>query len=136
MKPSKTKGSEYLYLVNLHENILRIKEVMGLTESKRKIFDFSDLVDKGILWVTQPHENGKLVPSNFDGDSNIITLWNLKHPEEGQEWVYDIIKYPKPESIKFWTEKGQFGLSQEKYEQILRSIEMSDRIWRKKTYLK
>jgi hypothetical protein len=69
--------------VNLHENILRIKEVMGLTESKRKIFDFSDLVDKGILWVTQPHENGKLVPSNFEGDSNIITLWNLKHPEEG-----------------------------------------------------
>jgi hypothetical protein len=110
--------------MNLQENILRIKEMMGLTESEREVLDFSDLVNKGVLWVTEPYENGELVPSNWDGDSNIITLWNLKYPEEGQEWAYDAIKHSKPEAIQFWTEKGQHNLSQEKYEQILRSIDM------------
>ena len=112
---------------NLQENISRIKQVMGITESEREIFDFSDLVNKGVLWVTEPHVNGELVPSNWEGDSNIITLWNLKYPEKGQEWVYDAIKHPKPEAVQYWTSEGQFSLSQEKYEQILRSIEMLNR---------
>jgi hypothetical protein len=101
--------------------------VMGITESEREIFDFSDLVNKGVLWVTEPHVNGELVPSNWEGDSNIITLWNLKYPEKGQEWVYDAIKHPKPEAVQYWTNESQFSLSQEKYEQILRSIEMLNR---------
>jgi hypothetical protein len=113
--------------MNLQENILRIKEMMGLSESEREIFDFSDLVNKGVLWVTEPHVNGELVPSNWEGDSNIVTLWNLKNPEQGQEWVYDAIKHPKLEAIQYWTNEGQFSLSREKYEQILRSIEMLNR---------
>jgi len=113
--------------MNLQENILRIKEMMGINESEREIFDFSDLVNKGVLWVTEPHVNGELVPSNWEGDSNIVTLWNLKNPEQGQEWVYDAIKHPKSEAIQYWTNEGQFSLSQEKYEQILRSIKMLNR---------
>jgi hypothetical protein len=113
--------------MNLQENILRIKEMMGINESEREIFDFSDLVNKGVLWVTEPHVNGELVPSNWEGDSNIVTLWNLKNPELGQEWVYDAIRHPKPEAIQYWTNEGQFSLSQEKYQQILRSIKMFNR---------
>jgi hypothetical protein len=113
--------------MNLQENIQRIKEVMGISESEREIFDFSDLVNKGVLWVTEPHVNGELVPANWEGDSNIVTLWNLKNPEQGQEWVYDAIKHPKSEAIQYWTNEGQFNLSQEKYEQILRSIKMLNR---------
>jgi hypothetical protein len=113
--------------MNLKENISRIKEMMGISESERKTLNFSYLVNKGVLWITEPYENGELVPSNWYGDSNIVTLWNLQNPEEGQEWVYDAIKHPKSEAIQYWTDEGQFALSKEKYEQILRSIKMMEK---------
>ena len=92
----------------------------------RKNLDFFDLVSKGIVFVTEPFGDGKKQKSNWDGDSNIITLWNLKHPEQGQEWVFDAVKYPKPEAIQWWNDEGQFTLKDEKYHQILRSIELYD----------
>jgi hypothetical protein len=95
-------------------------------ETNRKDLDFFDLVDKGIIFITEPFGNGKKQKSNWEGDSNIITLWNLKHPEKGQEWVFDAIKYPKPEAIQWWNDEGQFTLKDEKYNQILRSIKMYD----------
>ncbi len=73
--------------MNLQENISRIKEVMGINESERETLDFANLIKKGVLWVTEPYVNGNLVPANWEGDSNIVTLWNLKYPEQGQEWV-------------------------------------------------
>jgi hypothetical protein len=90
----------------------------------RKNLDFFDLVNKGIIFVTEPFGDGKKQKSNWDGDSNIITLWNLKHPEQSQEWVFDAVKYPKPEAIQWWNDEGQFTLKDEKYHQILRSIEL------------
>ena len=90
----------------------------------RKNLDFFDLVNKGIVFVTEPFGDGKKQKSNWDGDSNIITLWNLKHPEQGQEWVFDAVKYPKPEAIQWWNDEGQFTLKDEKYHQILRSVEL------------
>jgi Ni/Co efflux regulator RcnB len=95
-------------------------------ETNRKDLDFFDLVDKGIIFITEPFGNGKKQKSNWEGDSNIITLWNLKHPEKGQEWVFDAIKYPKLEAIQWWNDEGQFTLKDEKYNQILRSIKMYD----------
>ncbi len=95
-------------------------------ETNRKDLDFFDLVDKGIIFITEPFGNGKKQKSNWEGDSNIITLWNLKHPEKGQEWVFDAIKYLKPEAIQWWNDEGQFTLKDEKYNQILRSIKMYD----------
>ena len=92
--------------------------------TNRKNLDFFDLVNKGIVFVTEPFGDGKKQKSNWEGDSNIITLWNLKHPEQGQEWVFDAVKYPKPEAIQWWNDKGQFTLKDEKYHQILRSIEL------------
>jgi predicted double-glycine peptidase len=96
------------------------------SESKRQRFNFQKLVDDGVLWITQPHVNGQRVKPNWEGDSNVITLWNIEHPEEGQEWVHNAIKYPKPEAINWWTEKGQDTLSDAKYRQILRSIKLVD----------
>ena len=90
----------------------------------RKNLNFFDLVNKGIVFVTEPFGDGKKQKSNWDGDSNIITLWNLKHPEQGQEWVFDAVKYPKPEAIQWWNDEGQFTLKDEKYHQILRSVEL------------
>ena len=90
----------------------------------RKNLNFFDLVNKGIVFVTEPFGDGKKQKSNWDGDSNIITLWNLKHPKQGQEWVFDAVKYPKPEAIQWWNDEGQFTLKDEKYHQILRSVEL------------
>ena len=110
--------------MNLNEDISRLKELMGIHESKRKRFDFRKLVDNGILWVTQPYVNGKKDSPNWEYDSNIVTLWNLKYPEPGQEWVFDAINHPKHDSIDYWTEKGQDTLEDDKYYQILRSIDL------------
>ena len=104
---------------NLEDNILEEGEI-----TNRKNLNFFDLVNKGIVFVTEPFGDGKKQKSNWEGDSNIITLWNLKHPEQGQEWVFDAVKYPKPEAIQWWNDKGQFTLKDEKYHQILRSIEL------------
>ena len=94
--------------------------------TNRKDLDFFDLVDKEIIFITEPFGDGKKQKSNWEGDSNIITLWNLENPEKGQEWVFDAIKYPKPEAIQWWNDEGQYTLKDEKYNQILRSIKMYD----------
>jgi hypothetical protein len=94
--------------------------------TNRKDLDFFDLVNKEIIFITEPFGDGKKQKSNWEGDSNIITLWNLENPEKGQEWVFDAIKYPKPEAIQWWNDEGQYTLKDEKYNQILRSIKMYD----------
>jgi len=38
--------------MNLHENILRIREMMGMDDS-RLTFDIQKLVDDGIIFVTE-----------------------------------------------------------------------------------
>jgi hypothetical protein len=108
--------------MNLQEQIYRIQEMMGTGNARHK-FDFSKLVLDGIVWVTQPFKDGKPDEPNWEYDSNIVTLHNLENPEEGQEWVYDAIDYPKSESIDYWTQEGQFTmLGDEKYNQIIKSI--------------
>jgi hypothetical protein len=102
------------------------KQEQNENVSERQRFDFQQLVDSGVLWITQPHVNGQRVEPNWKGDSNVITLWNIEHPEEGQEWVHDAIKHPKPEAIEWWTQEGQDTLSDAKYRQILRSIKLVD----------
>lgn len=39
--------------MNLQENILRIKEVMGINEEKRIFLNFKDLYEKGIIFITE-----------------------------------------------------------------------------------
>ena len=109
-------------------NPLRYKLVDRLEEdektNERKILNFFDLSSKGIIWVVEPHENGERVKPNWEHDTNLITLWNIEHPEPGQEWVRKAKHFVKNGSIKWWNEVGQFDLSDDKYNQILRSIEL------------
>lgn len=110
-------------------NPLRYKFVDRLEEenektNERKILNFFDLVSKRIIWITEPHTNGKRVEPNWEHDTNVITLWNIEHPEPGQEWVRQAIHFPKNGSVKWWNDIGQFDLSDDKYNQIIRSIEL------------
>ena len=90
----------------------------------RKTLNFFDLVSKRIIWITEPHTNGERDKPNWEHDTNVITLWNVEHPEPGQEWVRQAIHFPKNNSVKWWNDVGQFQLSDDKYNQILRSIEI------------
>jgi hypothetical protein len=107
-------------------NPLRYKLMDRLEEDKnsdeRKVLDFFDLVSKRIVWITEPHTNGERVKPNWEHDTNVITLWNVEHPESGQEWVRQAIHFPKNNSVKWWNETGQFQLTDDKYNQIIRSI--------------
>jgi GNAT superfamily N-acetyltransferase len=114
----------YMKIVISEEQLNKIVENIKNTPKERKTFDFFDLVSKGILWVVEPHENGERVEPNWEHDTNLITLWNVEHPEPGQEWVRKAKYFTKTGSIKWWNEVGQFELSDEKYNQILRSIEL------------
>ena len=109
-------------------NPLRYKFTDRLDENEktngRKILNFFDLVSKGIVWITEPHTNGKRDNPNWEHDTNVITLWNVEYPESGQEWVRQAIHFPKNGSVKWWNDIGQFDLSDDKYNQIIRSIEL------------
>jgi len=96
----------------------------NINPNGRKTLNFFDLVSKRIIWITEPHTNGERDKPNWEHDTNVITLWNVEHPEPGQEWVRQAIHFPKNNSVKWWNDVGQFQLSDDKYNQILRSIEI------------
>lgn len=120
--------------MKLQENISRIKEVMGLTESERQIFDMQDLYDKGIIFITQGHNlktgeriEPKLDPQTgemYDDSTNLITLYNIKYPVEGEQDFIDIaLQNPRPDQVAWWQE-NQRSLKDGKYKQILKSIKI------------
>jgi GNAT superfamily N-acetyltransferase len=114
----------YMKIMISEQQLNKIVANLREANKKRKTFDFFDLVSKGILWVVEPHENGERVEPNWEHDTNLITLWNVEHPEPGQEWVKKAKHFTKNGSIKWWNEVGQFELSDDKYNQILRSIDL------------
>lgn len=114
----------YMKIMISEQQLNKIVANLREANKERKTFDFFDLVSKGILWVVEPHENGERVEPNWEHDTNLITLWNVEHPEPGQEWVRKAKHFTKNGSIKWWNEVGQFDLSDDKYNQILRSIDL------------
>lgn len=114
----------YMKILISESQLKKIVENIKDKPAKRKTLDFFDLVSKGIVFVVEPHENGERVKPNWEHDTNLITLWNLEYPEPGQEWVKKAKHFVKNGSIKWWNEVGQFELSDEKYNQILKSIDL------------
>lgn len=108
--------------MRLQENISRIQEVMGLNK-KRIHLNFRDLYDRGIIFITECHN---LSTGERCEGSNLITLYNIEFPVKGQEYIPEALKHPKPEDIDFW-QKTQDQLTQDKYEQILKSIVISEK---------
>ena len=102
----------------------RYEDRLEENTNDRKTLNFFDLVSKRIIWITEPYSNGERDKQNWEHDTNVITLWNVEHPEPGQEWVRQAIHFPKNNSVKWWNDVGQFQLSDDKYNQILRSIEI------------
>ncbi len=92
-------------------------------ERKRIHFNFKELYAKGIVFITQCHD---LRTGEKCEGSNLITLYNVKYPVKGQEFISKALEHPKPEDIEFW-QKHQDQLTQDKYEQILKSIVMFEK---------
>jgi len=128
--------------MKLQEQISRIKSMMGVIQEnnyKRVVFDMQDLLDRGIIFITQAHDlsTGKMIPPEKDpttgemyhDSTNLITLWNITHPdtEGNQEFIFKALEHPRPDQVQSWQD-NQNKLSQDKYEQILRSIKLKDEI--------
>ena len=119
--------------MNLQENIQRIKEMMGL-ENSRYTFDMQKLLDDGIIFITQAHDltTGKRIepeidPSTgelFDDSTNLITFYNIIEPEKGtQDGIPEAMKHQRPDQVDYW-QRTQNELVDHKYNQIIKSIEM------------
>jgi hypothetical protein len=108
--------------MNLQENILRIKEMMGMDNS-RHTFNIQKLVDDNIIFVTMPGDGqGGITEPNWEGDCSVITLDNLTDKEiELNPWRLEAIKQPLPDCIPFVQDR-QADWSDEKYHQVINSI--------------
>ena len=63
-------------------------------DNQRVHFDMQDLLDRGIIFITQAHDlsTGEMIPPQedpqtgeiYNDSTNLITLWNITHPEEGE----------------------------------------------------
>ena len=120
-------------MYNLQENISRIKQMMGVDDS-RLTFDMKKLLDDGVIFITQGHDltTGKRVPPEKDPETgemyydstNLITFYNLIEPEKGtQDGIPKAMKHLRPDMIDHW-QQTQNELVDDKYNQIIKSIEM------------
>ena len=110
--------------MNLQENIKRIREMMGVDDS-RLTFDIQKLVDDGIIFVTEPGDGqGGVTKPNWEGDCSVITLENLTSEElELNPWRKEAINRPFPDCIPYVQDR-QNDWSEEKYQQVINSIGM------------
>ena len=91
---------------------------MGLSEGKKRIhLNFKELYDKGIVFITQCHD---LSTGEKCEGSNLITLYNIKFPVKGQEYISKALEHPKPEDIDFW-QKHQDQLNNQLQPQLQQS---------------
>jgi hypothetical protein len=97
--------------------------MMGI-DNTRYTFDIQKLVDDNIIFVTKPGDGqGGIDEPNWDGDCSVITLDNLTDEEiELNPWRLEAIKQPLPDCIPF-VQDSQSDWSDEKYYQIINSIE-------------
>ena len=132
-KATNKKTLDVIGDVVFDENITNIKD-----GNKRVVFDMRDLLDRGVIFITQGHNltTGKMVPPEKDpktgemyyDSTNLITLWNITKPEKGtQDGIPEAMKHPRPDMIDFWQDNQSWLLNDEKYEQILRSIDLKNK---------
>ena len=112
--------------MNLQENIQRIKEMMGMDDS-RLTFDIQKLVDDGIIFVTEPGDGqGGIEKPNWEGDCSVITLSNLTDEElKLNPWRKEAINRPFPDCIPYVQDR-QNDWDEEKYQQVINSIGYQD----------
>jgi hypothetical protein len=110
--------------MNLQENIQRIREMMGMDDS-RLTFDIQKLVDDRIIFVTEPGDGqGGIAKPNWEGDCSVITLPNLTDEElKLNPWRKEAINRPFPDCIPYVQDR-QNDWSEEKYQQVINSIGM------------
>ena len=128
----------YLLIMNLQENISRIKEMMELkpnervydyqegrnTVSEKLPFDIDKLVDSGVVFVT-PAIDGNPNSETYkewleEPYTHLISLHNVEHSSE-DGWIQKAIT--KRASTEQWKDNFVDKLYDGKYNQILWSLE-------------
>ena len=118
--------------MELHENIKRIQEMMGVKDSRYN-FDFQKLLNNGVIYITQGHDlkTGKRIKpvldpetsEMFDDSTNLITLHNIINPKN-QDGIPEAMKHQRPDKVDYW-QRTQEELTDNKYNQIIKSIKMN-----------
>ena len=119
--------------MNLQEQTNRIKEMMGVRDSRYN-FDFQKLLNNGIIYITQGYDlktGERIKPvldpetgEMFDDSTNLITLHNIINPEHGnQDGIPEAMKHQRPDQVDYW-QRTQEELTDNKYNQIIKSIKM------------
>jgi hypothetical protein len=119
----------------INESLRQMMRLLKETK-ERIVFDMQDLLDRGIIFITQAHDlkTGKMIQPEVDPETgemyhdstNLITLWNILYPEQGeQDGIPKALKHPRPDQVQYWQEH-QDELGEEKYNQILRSIKLEE----------
>lgn len=93
-------------------------EIYETEKKKRRILNFKELFNNGIVYITKCHNLETGEPCE---GTQLITLYNIKFPTKGQEFISKALEHPEPEAIGWW-QKHQDQLTQDKYEQILKSM--------------
>ena len=120
--------------MNLQENIHRIKQMMGVKNSRYNL-DLQKLLNNGIIYITQGHDlktGERIEPvldpetgEMFDDSTNLITLHNIINPEYGnQDGIPEAMKHQRPDQVEYW-QRTQEELTNNKYNQIIKSIKMN-----------
>ena len=118
--------------MELHENIKRIQEMMGVKDSRYN-FDFQKLLNNGVIYITQGHDlktGERIKPvldpetsEMFDDSTNLITLHNIINPKN-QDGIPEAMKHQRPDKVDYW-QRTQEELTDNKYNQIIKSIKMN-----------
>ena len=96
--------------MELHENIKRIQEMMGVKDSRYN-FDFQKLLNNGVIYITQGHDlktGERIKPvldpetsEMFDDSTNLITLHNIINPKN-QDGIPEAMKHQRPDKVDYW----------------------------------
>jgi hypothetical protein len=105
---------------------IEVKGKQGVAENftfdqPRRELNIPALIKRGAIFITHPHGPGGWETDRPDWDFSLITLQNVL--QRSPPWVKDYKKYIKPLSFKKATPELFGKLSDQKYNQILWSIQ-------------
>lgn len=90
-------------------------------DQPRRALNIPELIKRGAIFITHPHGPQGWETDRPDWDFSLITLQNVL--QKSPDWVADYKKYIRPQSFKQATPAWFSKLSDQKYNQILWSIQ-------------
>ncbi len=102
----------------IYQNL--VEEEYTFNEPRRQL-NIPELIKRGAIYITHPHGPNGWETDRPDWDFSLITLQNIM--QKSPDWSVEYKKYIRPESYNKATQEFFDKLSDQKYQQILWSID-------------